>query len=908
MRSVQSETKKTVATLSSEYTKAAKRVAELAKAYAESTKKSGKNAKATKELKTQLNAAQAEVKTLSSALKTANNNMVNFSSKTSSAGEVLAGAMTKANLLSTAITKIGGVALSAVKSFVTAGVTYNMQMETYEVALTNLLGSAEEAAEVLETIKQDAAVTPFDVDSLISANRYLISSGENAEYARKTILALGDAVSAAGGGSDELNRMAQNLQQVANQGKATSVDIKQFAMAGINIYQILADYTGQSIEQVQEMTVTYDVLTQALIAAADEGGTNFDSMNTQAQTTSGKIATLKDNFKQLQGTMTEKVTPALNGVVDWLNEVVIAANNSGSAIGGLKQGFQSLVDWYAKWKLSDEEYQEYLRTGGMDYDRSTGATAAEERAYKARVASDVQDIVNGVNNRQGVNSSINSGGGGTTSGKTSTETVIRSLSSTTTSKTLNELGVVTQTINTLSEKVKDESGKIKDRITKTTTETGKELVNGVETTYKTVTTKVNGEVTKVTKTYDDMSKSVAKTLVNLATQTIAGVTKSVQTSTQIAADGSESITETVTETWEEVVDGVAQIYTRVTKYIDGIVDSVQESSEEIERTVKASQERIDGYLSEASTQSSKGIFGLFTSAVSAVKSKDWSGIAKTVTKLIWGEVDQGQREIITKWAGDAMALINERYAGDGLGGALQAIADLFTDGITPAVDESSAAVKSFGEIIKGLQASGGTEKTLANIANGFGDVASKVTGLLGTAGTAMGTSATNAGLGLAELAAGADGVIGTVLASLSGLLTKVGSLIMSNPEVAAVVAIVAGVAALGAALWAKFGKSKTSTLSYQDIQDAYWYGNERAFAGYDYHTDPYTYNLNNSAVLGYQNRMQAQIERLCGVVEKYLPEAAAAQIVLDDGTLVGAMASGMNQQLGNLAVLTERGN
>lgn len=882
VRSVQSETKKTVATLSSEYTKATKRVAELAKAYAESAEKSGKSSKATKELKTQLNAAQSEVKTLASALKSANSGMVNFSSQAKSTGGSLTSAFTKANLLSTAISKIGSAALSAAKNFVAAGVTYNMQMETYEVALTNLLGSAEEAADVLETIKRDAAVTPFDVDSLISANRYLISSGENADYARKTVLALGDAVSAAGGGSDELNRMAQNLQQVANQGKATSVDIKQFAMAGINIYQILADYTGQSIEQVQEMTVTYDVLTQALIAAADEGGAYFDSMNTQAETTSGKIATLKDNFSQFQGMLTENVTPALNGVVDWLNEVVIAANNSGSAIGGLKQGFQSLVDWYARWKLSDEEYKEYLRTGGMDYDRSTGATAAEYRdaqnrkyrneEFQRQVAAGLWewDENDGWKPVGSTGSSIkgNGGGGDVGSGKTSTETVIRSLSGTVTSKTLNELGAVTQTVTTLSEKVKDETGKIKDRITQTTTETGKELVNGVETTYKTVTTKVNGEVTKVTKTYDDMSKSVAKTLVNLATQTIAGVTKSVQTSTTIAADGSESITETVTETWEEVVDGVAQTYTRVTKYIDGIVDNVQESCEEVERTVKATQERIDGYLSKAQSESGKGFFGLVSNVYGAIKSGSWSDIARVAAQAIFGEVDQGQREIIVKWAGDAMALINESYAGEGITGVLTSIIDLFRDGIIPAANEAGASVAGFKTILEGLTASGGAGAVLGNI--------------------------------------------GQMLMQFG---SQVVSFVVANPEIAAIAAIVAGVAGLGVYLWKRYKKASdteaagtSSGLSYKDIQDAYWYGNERAFAGYDFRVDPYTYNPNNSAVLGYQTKMQEQVQRLLGVVEQYLPDVAKAQIVLDDGTLVGAMASGMDQQLGNLAILTERGN
>lgn len=904
VRSVQSETKKTVATLSSEYTKATKRVSELAKAYAESVEKSGKSSKATKDLKTQLNAAQSEVKTLASALKSANSGMVNFSSQAKSTGESLTSAFTKANLLSGVLSKLGSAALSAATGFVKTGISYNMQIEGYQTALTNMLGSAEAADKAIRTLQDDAARTPFDVESLVRANQYLISSGENAEYARKTILALGDAVAATGGGSDELNRMAQNLQQVANTGKATAVDIKQFAYAGINIYQVLSEYTGKSIQDVQDMTISYDLLSSALIAASEEGGMYYDSMAAKSQTTSGKIATLKDNFSQLTGTLTDDVTPALNGVVDWLNEVTVAAKEAYDTDGwygligvitGLKSPMDSAKNWFndfalsagtkideLSWKVANffdklwgiesdfkgsgyDTYDDYRKATQQNaYNQNAGQKdEAYWKAYTERLKK--QYGITGSDNGSG-SSIAGNGGGDSGSVKTPTETVISALSSTVTSKTLNELGAVTQTVTTLSEKVKDETGKIKDRITQTTTETGKELVNGVETTYKTVTTKVNGEVTNITKTYDDMSKSVAKTISTLATQTIAGVTKMVQTTKQVAADGSVTTAETVTETWEEIVDGVAQTYTRVTKYIDGIVDDVQESCEEVERTVKATQERIDGYLSKAQTESNKGFFGLVSNAYDAVKSGDWSSIAKAAAQAIFGEVNQGQREIITDWAGDAMALINERYASEGFTGALSSIIDLFRDGIVPAAGEASAAVVSFKTILEGLSASGGVGATLGNI--------------------------------------------GTSLLNMGSVVT---AYVSANPWVAAIAAIAAGAAGLGVYLWKKYKNSAdtasgtVSSLSYKDIQDAYWYGNERAFAGYDYRTDPYTYNPNNSAV-GYQTRMQEQLQRLLGVVEQYLPDVAKAQIVLEDGTLVGAMASGMNQQLGTMAVLAERGN
>lgn len=133
--------------------------------------------------------------------------------------------------------------------------------------------------------------------------------------------------------------MAQNLQQVANQGKATSVDIKQFAMAGINIYQVLADYTGKSVQDVQSMTITYDVLTQALQAAAEEGGRYYDSMATQSQTLNGRLSTLKDNATQLAGVVMEDLTTAFGEAVTKCNDLAIACKE-----GWQTNGIDGMLD------------------------------------------------------------------------------------------------------------------------------------------------------------------------------------------------------------------------------------------------------------------------------------------------------------------------------------------------------------------------------------------------------------------------------------------------------------------------------------------------------------------------------------------------------------------------------------
>ena len=213
-------------------------------------------------------------------------------------------------------TKIAQAAVQAVQQVVSTGLEFNRQMENYQLAFENLLGSAEAANAALEAIKADAASTPFDVAGLVSANRLLISTGQSAEEARQVINALGNAVSASGGGNAELERMAANLQQIANVGKASAVDVRQFAYAGIDIYGILADYTGLAKDEVQGLTISYDLLVEALKAASAEGGRYAGAMEAYSQTLQGQMDTLADNATQLAGALTEGLFEAQKGLVD----------------------------------------------------------------------------------------------------------------------------------------------------------------------------------------------------------------------------------------------------------------------------------------------------------------------------------------------------------------------------------------------------------------------------------------------------------------------------------------------------------------------------------------------------------------------------------------------------------------
>lgn len=856
INNVQSETKKTVTALSSEYSKAAKSVLELTKQYNESAAKTGKTSDQTKELKAQLAAAEAQLKATASALKSANNGMDSFGKSASDTGNGLTAALTKSQLLASAISTLSTAALSGAKQFVSMGIEYNAQIESYRVGLTNMLGDAQAANEAMAAIQEDAARTPFSVDSLTQANQLLISAGENAEYSRKVIMALGDAVSATGGGNAELSRMAANLQQIANVGKASAIDIKQFAYAGINVYQVLADYTGKTVQEVQNMTISYDLLSNALIAASEEGGRYYNAMDTQSQTMNGRVSTLKDNVSQLAGLMTGDLSSGIGVVISNLNDMTVAAIEAyktdgwkglGEAILELNNPINSVIkkfgelgsagigvldklsfklnkalgkNAYAGYENSDEGYKQYRsdKNSQSNYDRrrkdAKNGKGIYNESWTERQAKAAAAAGNG-------GSSITASGG-TGGGKSKKSTA----------------------------KAAADTKKLAD----TVTETSKQILAG--------TGNIVGNIQRVVETADNTYNVYDGT-----TKKLKGTTK-------------ETV-ETITDSWKEVVDGTEKTIKSVTKKVTDaagkVTTTTQKTCDDVVLSVTELQSRIDQNLSNAQKQWSNGIFGRLQNAFTDLKNRNWAGLATDVANLIWGEVSQDQRELISKWAADALSVINDAYSGGGVKAAFATIKSLFTDGIASSATEAGTAVQSFGSILSSLSASGGAGAQLANVASGVSSMATSIMGSLG----------------------------------------KIVSLVASNPVLAAILGVAAVAGGIGLAAWlgSKNGEkestdSKSTTLSYKDIQDAYWYGSQRSFAGYDFRTDGYAFGESpaNGRLSSYQQKMQQSVDALYNVVQQYLPQTANTVIKLDDGTLVGALAPSIDAQLGHLATLAERGN
>lgn len=206
---------------------------------------------------------------------------------------------------------VGG-ALVAASGF---GIKYAADLETMTQGFITLLGSAEKANEAISMIQKDAAKTPFEFKGLVDANFMLTSVTKNAQRSEGLLLNIGKALTASGKSGAELDRIIVNLQQIANVGKITELDIRQFGFAGINILELLADYYGTTKEAASEMIKGSSDAFKDLEGAFEKAGTGGGRFARAFIDQAGTMNQLWSNFKDNIGITASQLVKSL-GIFD----------------------------------------------------------------------------------------------------------------------------------------------------------------------------------------------------------------------------------------------------------------------------------------------------------------------------------------------------------------------------------------------------------------------------------------------------------------------------------------------------------------------------------------------------------------------------------------------------------------
>lgn len=210
------------------------------------------------------------------------------------------------------------------------------EMQQLEVAFTTMLQSGEKAASLLADAVDFAAKTPFDLQGVAGGIRQLLAYGTAAEDAIADVEMLGN-VSA--GLSVPLNDMIYLYGTLRAQGRAMTVDIRQFAGRGVPIYEELARVLGVTRQEVSalitEGKVGFPEVEQAFRNMTSEGGMFYNLMREQSKTITGQISNLQDSISQMFNAIGQQSEGVITSAISGLSWMVEHYQEIGRVLGNI---------------------------------------------------------------------------------------------------------------------------------------------------------------------------------------------------------------------------------------------------------------------------------------------------------------------------------------------------------------------------------------------------------------------------------------------------------------------------------------------------------------------------------------------------------------------------------------------
>ena len=380
------------------------------------------------------------------------------------------------------------------------------------------------------------------------------------------------------------------------------------------------------------------------------------------------------------------------------------------------------------------------------------------------------------------------------------ETLLWSLQDAGHTDTTNALGKVTIQTTELTEHLRKGSEEY-DRLTRTVTESGKEMVNGVVKNYKTVTKYVteNGKTTAQTqKVYEEIAATVAKTVTSTTDSVVNGIATSTKTITETLTDKTTTQKQVITETYNDIVDGALVTVQRVKTIA---ADGVPQITEEIK---EASANSFDGLVKGWQDEADKGVVGTFNTLVNAVKKQDWQSVGEWVLSTLYNGLAPQAKQLIDDFGKNLIQQVNG-LLGKGVSAVSNGLWDM-------GGDLAKGLTSGFADVLTQAQ---GLGTTLTGIFQGL-------KGPLTAAAAAISTSL-KGGLisSFPEILASMGTLIGSIGSAFVGMLEAVAAALFPTgfgaPQallmIAAGVALTAAIAAIVAGVGGAFKRKTTPGIS-----------------------------------------------------------------------------------------------
>ena len=211
----------------------------------------------------------------------------------------------------------GAIALGAgLVAVAGASLKFSNEIDRNRQQLTLFTKNVGATNAIIADLKTTADATSLGLPGLLEATKTLAAYGVTAKNAGTATKLLGDL---ALGDNEKLQRFAVNLGQISSIGRAYTVDLKQFAMAGIPIFEALAKVMGTSTSEVLRLAeqgkVTYPIVIKAINELTKEGASFYNGAEKGGTNLDRSLAQLQGSFESLQVVIGNAVGPtAVTGV------------------------------------------------------------------------------------------------------------------------------------------------------------------------------------------------------------------------------------------------------------------------------------------------------------------------------------------------------------------------------------------------------------------------------------------------------------------------------------------------------------------------------------------------------------------------------------------------------------------
>lgn len=245
------------------------------------------------------------------------------------------------DLLSNSLQRATGLAagifaVSGIQDFVSKLYSVRGEFQQLEISFKTMLGSGEQANELIAQLAQTAASTPFDLQGIASSAKNMLAYGFAADQVNETIVRLGNV---AAGLSQPLGDIVYLYGTLKASGRVTNIDIRQFANRGIPIYEELAKVLGKSVSEINSLVsagkVGFPEIEQAFANMTNKGGKFYNLMQAQSESLTGQISNLQDNIDMMFNELGKASEGVLSSGVKAVAYLVENYEKIGKVIAGL---------------------------------------------------------------------------------------------------------------------------------------------------------------------------------------------------------------------------------------------------------------------------------------------------------------------------------------------------------------------------------------------------------------------------------------------------------------------------------------------------------------------------------------------------------------------------------------------